>query len=125
LLLKLSYVDTKPPSVYRQTLKILSFLVSLIVIVYIRKQQMHMADYLDERNTLIGQFTFIIENVPLGERHNKELLRRMIEDLELEEALEVKEILLIEDLSDFLAKKKEIDAVNKKKKRVLTQQQLD
>lgn len=48
-------MDTDPPTVYRQTLKILSFLVSLIVIIYIRKQQMHMADYLDERNTLIGQ----------------------------------------------------------------------
>lgn len=119
-------MDTDPPTVYRQTLKILSFLVSLIVIIYIRKQQMHMADYLDERNTLIGQFTFILEGVPVGERHNKELLRRMIEDLEsADEPLTVKEILLIENLSDFLAKKKEIDLVIAKKKRALSRKQVD
>jgi hypothetical protein len=84
LLAQMSYISSQPPNIYRSTMKILAFCVSLFVIVYIRKEQTHMTNYLEERNTLISQFTFIIEGVPRGSAHNQELIRRLIEDLKEE-----------------------------------------
>lgn len=52
-------------------MKILAFCVSLFVIMYVRKEQAHVANYLEERNTLISQFTFILEGIPTGSAHNQ------------------------------------------------------
>jgi hypothetical protein len=39
-----------------------------------------MTDYIEERNILISQFTFILKGVPHGSALNAELIRRLVED---------------------------------------------
>lgn len=70
-MLKLSYVDIEHPNLYRNAIKILSFCVTLIVLLYIRKEQNNMTDYLEERNTLINQFALILDGIPRGSANNK------------------------------------------------------
>lgn len=70
VMVNIAYISTEIPSVERQALKIIAFVIELIVLVYIRYNQKHLSNYLDERDCNIQHFTVEIENIPLNYINN-------------------------------------------------------
>jgi hypothetical protein len=48
-----------------------AFVAQLLILLYFRSQQSSLAEYLDERNTTLTDYTLMIENIPLGLRNYK------------------------------------------------------
>ena len=107
-MVNIAYISPEVPSVERQALKILSFVVELVVLVYIRYNQRYLSRYMDERDCNIQHFAVEIQNVPLGYVNNEYRIKAMLQGIEDQngEPIDVKEILILENLKEYLTLQK-------------------